>query len=85
MILVLMALGLETISLMNAHRADWGKSALEVIRNKDKQLLALVNQPDDAVVELSFPDVAFAPVGIDVRHSDSIYVISHWPEDRGSQ
>ncbi|MBI4308803.1 MAG: hypothetical protein HY591_00575, partial [Candidatus Omnitrophica bacterium] len=76
--LVVISLGLETISLVRAHRDDWGKSSMEVIRDKDKQLLALAQQGEKVPVELDFPDVAFAPFIVDVRTSGSVYVMPHW-------
>lgn len=75
-ILVIMALGLEVVSLTNAHRHDWGKPFSEVLRDQDKKLLEL-QHPAGAEVELNFPDAAFASFPVTVRRSDSVYVISH--------
>ncbi len=76
-VLVIMALSLEVISLIDAHRSDWGKPFSRVIRDKDMKMLEL--KPPAGVVEVGvdFPDVAFAPYSVNVSHSDSIYVIHY--------
>jgi hypothetical protein len=73
--LVVMALGLEVISLADAHHRDWGKHFIQILRDKDRALIGSQYPAGTAEVEVSFPDVAFAPYPVNVRQSDSIYVI----------
>jgi hypothetical protein len=73
-VLIIIVLGLEVISLANAHRHDWGKPFSEVLRDKDKKLLEY-QPPAGVEVELNFPDVAFASFPVTVHRSDSVYVI----------
>ena len=74
--LVIAAMLLEIISLVNAHRPDWGKSAFSVLRDQDKELVRLGQQKEQATsVILDYPDVAFASFEVDVRNNtDSIFV-----------
>jgi len=76
-VLVIMILALEAVSLINAHRHDWGKSYFSVLRDKDKKLLETKSPLENSELELNFPDAAFSPFPVTVRHSDSVYVLPH--------
>ncbi len=73
MALVIGCMLLEIFSLRNAHRADWGKSALEVLRPKDRDLLFNARYKEGNIV-LTEPDVAFADFKVEVNTKDSIFV-----------
>lgn len=74
--LVVAAMMLEIISLLNAHRPDWGKSAYSVLRDKDKALLDMAKAGGvNAPRVLDYPDVAFASFPVVVRNNqDNIFV-----------
>ncbi len=74
--LVIAAMVLEIVSLTNAHRPDWGRSAYSVLRDKDKVLLQMrQDQPLGEPMVLDYPDVAFAAFPVIVRNNkDSIFV-----------
>jgi hypothetical protein len=74
MILIVLVLGLEVVSLVNAHHHDWHKPAVRVLRDKDKQLLQ-AKPSAEGVLELNFPDAAFASWPVKVTHTDSVYII----------
>jgi hypothetical protein len=74
-LLIVMALGVEVISLANAHRHDWRKPFVEVLREKDKKLLGLKPLVGANVIDLDFPDAAFSPFPVSVSHSDLAFVI----------
>lgn len=74
-VLIILALGLETVSLMNAHRSDWGKPLIRVLRDKDKKLIDLKPPAGADELQLDFPDLAFAASPVRVSGSDSVYVI----------
>ncbi len=76
-VLIMMALGLEVVSLANAHRHDWNKPFFQLLRDQDKKLLELKPPTGAVEVELNFPDVAFASLPVTVRRSGSVYVIPH--------
>jgi len=82
MMAVMMTLGLEVISLVNAHRADWGKPYFDVLRGKDKKLV-LLNPESAGTLDVDFPDVAFASLPVNVNNDNSVYVIAHWSRQRG--
>jgi hypothetical protein len=73
-VLIIMTLGVETISLVNANRHDWGKPFIKILRDKDKRLLELKPPAGRSEIELDFADVAFAAVPVNVRQ-ESFYVI----------
>jgi hypothetical protein len=73
--LIVLALSIELLSLINAHRADWGKAHEQVLRPNDRELIALKDQASRTVI-LDFPDTAFSPVAVDVKGVDSDFVIS---------
>lgn len=65
------------ISLVRAHRPDFVKSRYDVLRPKDKQLIEMANTVKDYPVILDYPDVAYAPFPVEVRNSDSIFVLKN--------
>jgi len=76
MMCITLALGLTCLSVLRAHRSDFGKSAYEVLRSKDQQLLRMSKVVKrDQPVEIDFADVAFADFSVDVRGVDSVFVI----------
>jgi hypothetical protein len=73
---LVLALTFTAISVFRAHQPDFGKSAYQVLRDKDKELLVMANDaPPRQPVALDFNDAAFAPFAIDVRGADNIFVI----------
>jgi len=71
--LIMFTMVIEIVSLTNAHRPDWGKSTLDVLRPKDKEILQLTSQKKHVILH-NEPDVAFAETRIQVESNDSIYV-----------
>jgi len=76
-ILVVLLLGVETISLINAHRHDWGKPYLLLLRDQDKEILKLKPTGLKSEVIFNFPDVAYARFPVVVNQNNSFYVLSH--------
>jgi len=77
-IAMLIALFLTGLSVFRAHRADFGCASWEVLRPKDRELIAMSktvnrNQP----VKLNYPDVAFADFEVDVQDTNSVFVLQH--------
>lgn len=73
---VILALSSTFISVFRAHKSDFGKTSLEVLREKDKALLKMsqtVNRGES--VSLEFFDVAFADFPVDVINTSSVFVI----------
>jgi len=70
------ALALNALSLYRAYKNDFGKPALEILRDKDKQLLLLARdvKPGGAV-ELDFHDVAFAEFKVRATNYNSVFVL----------
>lgn len=63
-------------SVYGAHHQDFGKSAFEVLRPKDKELIEMTKEiKDDQVVNLDYPDVAYAGFPVVVRGSESVFVL----------
>lgn len=75
--LIVITLSLELISLANAHRSDWGKPYTAVIRAKDIKLANTAPDTGSTVIQWDSPDVAFSPWLVDVRPSDSVFVIPY--------
>ena len=61
---VVIALALNTLSVVRAHKMDWGKAPLEVLRSKDRGLMEVNRQYIElgrkGMINLEFHDVAFA-------------------------
>ncbi len=79
-ILILMinfSLLIVLISLIRAHKSDFGKSRYEVLRDKDKQLLEMANTVQKYPVILDYPDVAYASFPVEVKNSDSIFALNY--------
>ncbi|MDE2028273.1 MAG: hypothetical protein KGK03_08410 [Candidatus Omnitrophica bacterium] len=74
LVLIVTAMGLEVVSLINAHRRDWGKPFMAVLRNKDRGLVEL-KPSTGAEVKLDFPDAAFAAFPVRVHRNNSVYVM----------
>ncbi len=75
--LVVVTLGLEVVSLTNAHRHDWGKPAAQMIRAKDQELLALAKENPKEPVFLDYPDVAFASFAVNAYDpTNSVFVFN---------
>lgn len=75
---VLLAMGLTALSVMRAHREDFGKLACEVLRPKDRLLLEMsATVPRNRPVPLDFADAAFADFAVDVVDNDSVFVLKH--------
>jgi len=74
-VLVIVSLGLEVISLVDAHRHDWGKPLIKVIREKDRKLLELKPFQGKTELELNFEDVAFSQFPVTVHQDNSVYVL----------
>jgi len=65
------------LSVVRAHKADWGKRFVELLRPQDRVLIDQCHQlsgPQPLVVD--FPDVAYADCPVNVQSSDSIFVIN---------
>ena len=77
MVLIVMALGVEVISLVNANRHDWGKSYAQVLRVQDQKLLEIKPSAPGIEVELNEPDIAYASFPVTVHQDNSAYVIPH--------
>lgn len=74
---ILLSLGLVGLSVYGAHHGDWGKSAYEVLREKDKELLMMNEMLKGKGAVLNFPDAAFADFPVGVRNNDSVFVINY--------
>jgi hypothetical protein len=73
---IILALALTLVSVYRAHQPDFGRSAYQVLRDKDKALLAMAKGvPPGKVVVLDFTDAALAPFAIDVQGIDTTFVI----------
>ena len=75
-VLIILALGLEVVSLVDANRHDWGKPFSQLLRDQDRKILELQPSVGALDVKLDFPDVAFAPYPVTVIKSDSVFVIT---------
>lgn len=73
---LLVALAFEALSMVRAHKNDWGKSAWDVLRPQDRALIeqAKAVHPGEKLLTDRF-DAAFAPVAVDVRDNPSVFVI----------
>ncbi|OGX38670.1 MAG: hypothetical protein A3D87_03295 [Omnitrophica WOR_2 bacterium RIFCSPHIGHO2_02_FULL_50_17] len=75
---VLISVALVGLSVFRAHKRDFGLSAMEVLREKDRELLALSQTARKGeTIKLQFFDAAFADFPIDVVNSESIFVLEH--------
>jgi len=65
-------------SVVRAHRMDFGKSAEEVLRPKDRMLLEMSKtvQKDESV-SLRFYDAAFADFPVHVTQNNSVFVMEY--------
>ncbi len=73
--LLVLALLIETISLVGAHRGDWGKSDEAIIRPQDLNWMNIDVNQDSVIV--SEPDIAYAPVPVKVKNPTSVFVIDY--------
>ncbi len=73
---LLLSLALETVSVYRAHRDDFFKPISEVLRAKDRELLMLSHSQYGKVLVVDYPDAAFASVPIDVRGTNSVFVLN---------
>jgi len=74
---ILISLLLISISVFRAHKGDLGKSKYEVLRQKDRDLLAMAKDVDRSKsTKLSFEDAAFAnfPI-VATNHYNSVFVL----------
>jgi len=63
-------------SVYGAHHQDFGKSAVEVLRPKDKELIEMTKEKKvDQIVDLDYPDVAYAGFPVEVKGSESVFVL----------
>ncbi len=70
------ALGLNGLSVWRAHAADFSKSSLQILRDKDKMLLERARETGAGdVVDVSFSDAAFAEFKVNVTDVASEFVI----------
>ncbi|MBF0485464.1 MAG: hypothetical protein HQL16_03005 [Candidatus Omnitrophica bacterium] len=78
MVCMILALVLTAFSVFRAHKSDFGKSSYDALRTQDKFLVdkAKTAKPGE-VVELSYPDAAFAAFAVNVKNIDSPFVIKH--------
>ncbi|VAX35693.1 hypothetical protein MNBD_UNCLBAC01-501 [hydrothermal vent metagenome] len=75
---VILSLALTSLSVFRAHRLDFGKSARDVLREKDKKLLEMSQTVDRSKkIQLSFFDAAFADFAVDVRNVNSVFVLKY--------
>lgn len=74
---ILISLLLISISVFRAHKGDLGKSKYEVLRQKDKDLIAMAKDIDSSKpVQLLFEDAAFASFPIvATNHHNSVFVL----------
>lgn len=73
---VILALGLTALSVVRAHQADWGRSAYDVLRPEDRNLLTRAREIlPGMVLSVDRPDVAFAPVRVTVSSRESPFVV----------
>jgi len=83
------SMALTGISLFRAHRSDFGKSRLEVLRLKDKELIKAnesyfaERKPDS--VSLGYFDAAYARFPVFVTKPDSFWVLNPGNQGRQSQ
>lgn len=72
---MLIAMLLVVLSVYRANRHDWGRWGEVVLREKDKELVALGKDiPSAHAVSLPFYDIAYATFPVEVTNSDSIFV-----------
>jgi len=75
---VILCLVLVSLSVFRAHKSDFGKSAWDVLRKKDKELLNLSKTvKGDQVVQLSYFDIAFADFPVEVIQNNSVFVLQY--------
>ena len=75
---VLLALGSTLLSVVRAHKADFGKTAMEVLRPQDRMLIKMSESARESLpVSLDFFDAAFADFVVDVVNNDSVFVIDY--------
>jgi hypothetical protein len=76
---LLIALGLNNLSLVRAHKTDFLKPAYQVLRVKDKELVVKSNEYVKAnrtdLVEVSFPDVAYARFPVVVNKTSGPWIL----------
>ncbi len=75
LLLIALSLSVETMSLINAHRADWGTNYMEIIRQEDKSLVDACWGKEG--ITWNRADIAFASCRVDVTGEDNPFVISH--------
>ena len=74
---VTVGLLLVALSVFRAHKADMGLSPYDVLREKDKKLLAMAKRIKDVPITLDFPDAAYADFSVEVRGSKSIFILEY--------
>ena len=73
---VLLAIGSTLLSVVRAHKADFGKTAMEVLRPQDQMLLKMSKTVQrDHPVALEFADAAFADFVMEPTNYDSVFVL----------
>ncbi len=73
---VFIALLLTTVSVVRAHRHDIGRWGIEVLREKDKQLLLVKGKvAKGEMVVLPYFDVAYARFPVKVVNNNSVFVL----------
>lgn len=69
MLALLLALGLTSLSVVRAHKPDWGRSAYDVLREKDKQLLVMSKMYDGRrPIMVDDADAAFATFPVEIKN-----------------
>jgi hypothetical protein len=54
-----------------------GLSPYDVLREKDKKLLAMAKRIKDVPITLDFPDAAYADFPVEVRGSKSVFILEY--------
>ncbi len=72
---IILALGLEVLSVYGAHHRDLGRLPYDVLRERDRTLLKMAQEHPSSPVQLNFPDAAFADFPVDVRDVKSVFVL----------
>jgi len=77
-VFIIFSLLLTSLSVFRAHRKDFLKNPMNVLRQKDKTLLEMSNNIDRSrPVILDYYDVAFADFLVDVKNNESVFVLKY--------
>lgn len=78
---VLLALLFNLASVASAHRGDWGREPLQMLREQDRNLIALngsyIRQKEQGYIDLAFGDAAFAQFPVNATVEKLPFIIQY--------